>query len=203
MMSNDKVGEQTNKIEPKNSDSRSGIAIALIMIVPTTITAVGGFFVGSNHNATVPPQLPVINSSPPSPIKNLDEEIDINKVRGVFTAATPDQNKMTIHCKGSISNLKPETQCLWIAVEVNGHIWFKRGDFAYNAARTSWTVSINEEGSARTVSLLLYVVTKGADSEIRAWLSKGEGDPKGHYDEITSIDGAYPLDHFNNLQVRD
>jgi hypothetical protein len=70
-----------------------------------------------------------------------------------------------------------------------------------NAERTSWAVSIREEGPAKTVSLLLFVVTKEADAEIQAWLTNGENS-NGEFKVLTSIQGAYPIDHFNNLQVR-
>ena len=196
-MPTDKAVVNTGQAEVKSTDARNGITVALITIVPATITAIAGFIAGTRQPAPI-----VVTSSSPAPIvKNLEEEVKINKVRGVFTAATPDQDKVTIHCKGSISNLIPDSQRLWIAVEVNGHIWFKRGEFAYNAERTSWAVSIREEGSAKTVSLLLYVVTKEADAEIQAWLTNGENN-NGKFKEITSIQGAYPIDHFNNLQVR-
>jgi hypothetical protein len=192
-----KMSRGKNGGTAKGADYKHAVALALIAIVPSTITAVGGFLAGTKQAPPAPPPAPLREP----PVKNSEAEQDINKVRGVFTGATVDADRIHIHCKGGISNLKPETQGLWLAVEVNGHIFFKRGDFSFNASLTSWDVTIKEEGESKAVSLLLYVVTKDAEKEILAWLEKGE--KGGKYEEVTSITGAYPLAYLNNLKVRD
>jgi hypothetical protein len=45
------------------------------------------------------------------------------------------------------------------------------------------------------------MVADKAGKDIVAWLEKGEREKK--YEEITSIDGTYPLAYLNNLKVRD
>jgi hypothetical protein len=187
-MSTVRNGGQTS-----NDGVRNAVALALIAIIPSTITAIGGFVAGMKQ---APP--PVIRDPPT--VKNTREERDINMVRGVFTEATVDPDKIRIHCKGGITNLNPETQSLWLAVEINGHIWFKRSEITYNAARTSWNGTIKEEGGSNTVSLLLYVVTRDAEKEILEWLKEGE--KGGKFKEITSVEGTYPIAYLNNLKVR-
>src|SRR4051812_44982038 len=110
-----------------SSETKHVVALALIAIVPSTITAIGGFMAGGRQGP--PPPAAPADTTPPSPsINNDKEEADINQVRGFITKVETRGDGITLDCEGTISNLKPKSQNLWLAVEDNGHLFFKRSD---------------------------------------------------------------------------
>jgi hypothetical protein len=92
------------------------IWIPLIGIMPAVLTGYVGLRVGVDQGRTRVEPPPFVTSDP--------KEERLNKVKGEFTEPSAKNIGRTIHCSGTIMNWDP-TLHLWLAVEVDGYIWFK------------------------------------------------------------------------------
>ena len=124
----------------------------------------------------------------------------INRVKGEFNQPSGRTVGRTIQCSGSITNWDP-TLHLWLAVEVDGYLWFKDSEVHVDAKHKTWSKSIKEEGKAPYISLRLYAANDEAHHEIVEWVKKGKAGDK--YERITFVKGTARVDHVDNLQIQE
>jgi hypothetical protein len=179
---------------------------AIIAIIPSTITAFISGNVGYNQGVDSGFKKGVDSISPPVQVKaaGIDtdpEESEINRVKADIVQPSTKEVGNKIECSGTIINFKRGKQHLWLAIEVNGYLWFKRSKFDIDDIQNTWSATIEEGGEPKTMSLLLYVMNDKANREILDWLEKGE--KMKRFDPVTSIGkGAIRLDHRDFLEFK-
>jgi hypothetical protein len=176
------------------------IWIALIGLATTTVSGIVGHNVGLNQANNNNTQLPVLQPESKSPSFS-DTYTILNQVRGQFLEPHATIVGRKIECAGTIKNLAPNLH-LWVAVEVDGYLWFKDSEIDVNTSRTRWSKTITEGGTPSEFSLLLFVADDEANEEINAWLVRGIR-KNNNFDKIAFIRGAARLDHLDNLKIKD
>jgi hypothetical protein len=203
----------------KNSEKKEGnfagmpvtIWVALIGLASTTISGIIGHNVGV-HQATsqtaVP--MPVTGGTPesrrpddttPKPdVPATDIGVAMNLVRGEIDQPRERVVGHTIACSGTVKRLKPGMH-LWLAVEVNGFVWFKDREIEPDLIHGTWSKTIEEYGQGNDISIYLYVADDEAHEEIMDWMKRGEANNRV-FEKIARVRGTIRLDHRDGLRVQ-
>jgi hypothetical protein len=109
-----------------------------------------------------------------------------------------------IPCRGTFENL-PEDFHLWVAVEIDGFLYFKEPEVDTTIKegsrdgtwRTRKPVHHGPTGSGRSkpFSLRLYAATEEAHYQIQNWIDSGR------FERIPWISNTYPVAHVDGLQL--
>lgn len=114
----------------------------------------------------------------------------------------PKKNKVVgnkIYCSGRVKNMASNLH-LWLAVEIDGHIWPKEGEIivANGESWHKWHKKIYEDGATGSpFSISLYVADDNVNRQIRNWLD--ECDKSGNYPESKKFPGLVRVDRVSGL----
>ena len=127
---------------------------------------------------------------PPPPVL-LNGSIDAPKPGTTVT-------RRTFECSGKASGLGQDTH-LWLAIEVNNHIWPKEREI-HTLADGSWKTVVYEDGATDKFSLSLLSANAEAEKQINQWIEAGK--KTGQYTELLGIPGTERLDRIDGLRLK-
>ncbi|MFZ0818238.1 MAG: hypothetical protein WAM78_22110 [Candidatus Sulfotelmatobacter sp.] len=127
---------------------------------------------------------------PPPPVL-LNGSIDAPK-------AGQTVSRRTFECSGKVSGVGTDMH-LWLAVEVNNHIWPKEREI-HMLADGSWKTVVYEDGATDKFSLSLLSANAEAEKQINQWIEAGK--KTGQYTDLVGIPGTERLDRIDGLRLK-
>jgi hypothetical protein len=106
--------------------------------------------------------------------------------------------RRTFICRGKAIGLSPGTH-LWLAIEVNNHIWPKEREVRVLADGT-WENTIYEDGATDKFSISLLSANPAAQTMITQWIQAGE--KTGQYGEMVGIPGTERIARIDGLRLK-
>ena len=121
-------------------------------------------------------------------------------VTGGIAEPKPGQivTRRTFVCKGKANGVGPQTH-LWLAVEVNNHIWPKEREVHVSADGT-WENTVYEDGAAVKFSVSLLSASPDAEKKINQWIEDGQ--KTGQYKELDGIPGTERIYRVDGLRLK-
>jgi hypothetical protein len=162
----------------------------------TTAVGVAVIFIGALMVVfTVRPILKTLESanriSPGSPPKSMKD--------GRIEQPSHGQKvNKTCECSGWVKNIDAGSH-LWLAVEVNGLIWFKEGEI-HPDKNNKWNAIVFEDGATKEFALALYIADESAHQRILEWINDGKR--TGQYSQLDRVVGAQRLHRIDKLRLK-
>ncbi len=110
--------------------------------------------------------------------------------------------KGRIQCAGKVAKLYRESGMhLWLAVEVNGHIWPKEPEVEVRPDG-GWTAAVYQDAPYTPFSLDLLVADENAHRKIMRWVEDGKAQG-GNFDKMDWFEGTLRIDRIDGLQLKE
>jgi hypothetical protein len=106
--------------------------------------------------------------------------------------------RRTFECSGRATGIGPGTH-LWLAVEVNNHIWPKEREIHLLADGT-WKNTVYEDGATDKFAISLFSANADAEKQINQWIEAGK--KTGQYAELAGIPGAERIARVDGLRLK-
>jgi hypothetical protein len=106
-----------------------------------------------------------------------------------------------IECTGKVGNFFKESGMhLWLAVEVNGHIWPKEAEIDVKPGGV-WSATVYQDAANTPFSLDLLVADENAHRKILSWIDEGKA-RGGTFEKMDWFEGTLRLDRIDDLRLK-